>query len=196
MTPFWIKSFKGKEALQIHSLNHNFNLEIGRQQRQYLRFSKGHHCHLITQKADILPLYGFQCSGPSPFHDAFRLQWDLNGFKVLRLQSHCSCSCYPFTSPCFSALFRCPAFWIQSLVSARKAPELSCCSLWLCSTKGCIIHNLLTSLPHQLPKTPLVRNAIIRRGGCFVTHTVSLKRFFPQTNFSKEIQRFSKATAK
>lgn len=107
MTPFWTKSFKGKEALQMHSLNHNFNLEIGRQQRHYLWSSKGHHCHLMAQKAGILPLHGFQCSGPTPFHDAFRLQWDLNRFKVLRLQSHCSCSCYPFNSPCFSVPLFC-----------------------------------------------------------------------------------------
>jgi hypothetical protein len=44
--------------------------------------------------------------------------------------------------------------------------------------QGMYHHNLLKSLPQQLPKIPLVRNAIMRRGGCFVTHTVSLKRFF------------------
>lgn len=95
-------------------------------------------------------------------------------------------------------LFCGPALWSQGLLSARKAPELGGHgSLWFCSTEGFIIHNLLKSLPQQLPKIPLVRNAIMRRSGCFVTHTVSLKRFFFfKQMFSRRIQRFSKATAK
>lgn len=68
--------------------------------------------------------------------------------------------------------------------------------LWLCSTKGFIIHNPLKSLPQQLPKIPLVRNAIMRRSACFVTHTVSLKRFFffPNRISVEESKGFSKAT--
>lgn len=83
----------------------------------------------------------------------------------------------------------------SGLTVRRKAPEFWYGSLWLCSTKGFIIHNPLKSLPQQLPKIPLVRNAIMRRSACFVTHTVSLKRFFfCKQNFSRRIQRFSKAT--
>lgn len=61
-----------------------------------------------------------------------------------------------------------------------------------------ITRNLLKYLPQQLPKIPPVRNAIMRRSGCFVTHAVSLKRIFFlfKQIFSRRFQRFSKATAK
>lgn len=92
-------------------------------------------------------------------------------------------------------LFCCPALWIQGSPSAWKAPEFWYGSLWSCSTQGFIIHNLLKSLLQQLPKIPLVRNAIMRRSGCFVTHCFIKKIFFFKQIFSRRIQRFSKATA-
>lgn len=138
----------------------------------------------ISEPRDLIfCLYGFQCSDLGPGSWSF---YTVMGFELIEnveVPISLFMLRHPFINSGFSVLFCCPAFWIQSLVSARKAPELSCSSLWLCSTKRCIIYNLLTSLPQQLPKIPLVRNAIIRRGGCFVTHTVSLKRFFSQTNF-------------
>lgn len=96
----------------------------------------------------------------------------------------------------FPILFCCPALWIQGSLLAWKAPEFWHGSLWLCSTQGFIIHNLLKSLPQQLPKIPLVRNAIMRRSGCFVSHYFIKKIFFFKQIFSRRIQRFSKATAK
>ena len=117
---------------------------------------------------------------------------------MLKLQSRWSCYCDSSLSTALPILFCCPALWIQGLLSARKAPEFWYGSLWLCSTEGFIFHNLLKTLLQKLPKIPLVRNAIMRRSGCFLTHTVSLKRFFFffKQMFSRRIQRFSKVTAK
>lgn len=113
---------------------------------------------------------------------------------MLKLQSHWSCSSLSTGLP---LLFCGPALWIQGSLSAWKAPEFRYGSLWLCSTEEFIIHNLLKSFPQQLPKIPLVRNAIMRRSGCFVTHTVSLKRFFfLKQIFSRRIQRFFQSYSK
>lgn len=110
----------------------------------------------------------------------------MNWVWMFKLQSHWSCYWGNLPSTSLLILFCCPALWIQGSLSAWKAPEFWYGSFWLCSTKGFIIHNLLKSLPQQLPKIPLVRNAIMRRSGCFVTHTVSLKRFFFSNKFSVE----------
>ena len=78
----------------------------------------------------------------------------------------------------FPILFCCPALWIQGLLSARKAPEFRHGSPLVMFDRGTYLPQPTQILPQQLPKIPLVRNAIMRRSGCFVTHTVSLKRFF------------------
>lgn len=116
----------------------------------------------------------------------------MNPVWMLKLQSHWSCYGHNSLSTGLLILFCCPTLWIQGSQSAWKAPEFWNGSLWLCSTKGFIIHNLLKSLPQQLPKIPLVRNAIMRRSACFVTHTVSLKRFFSNRFSVEESKGFPK----
>lgn len=153
-----------------------------------LKFSSSGPRPSLNKKRDALPVSGLRASDPRPqFHDPFTPQWCFYELSLnVKLQSHWSCYRGYSLSTSHPILFCCPALWIQGSLSAWKAPEFWYGSLWLCSTQGFIIHNLLKSLPQQLPKIPLVRNAIMRRSGCFVTHTVSLKRFFFSNKFSVE----------
>lgn len=146
-----------------------------------------------------MPVNGFWPSDPRPlFHDPFTLQWGYNEL-ILKLKLQSLCSCYCNHSLRRASLF-CSAvlhFEFGAWCQHGKHQSFDMAASGYVSPRDVSSTTYSKSLPQQLPKIPLVRNAIMRRGGCFVTHTVSLKRFFfSQTNFSRRIQRFSKATAK
>lgn len=100
-----------------------------------------------------------------------------------RLQSHCSCcgnhSLTQASLLCSAVLHFEFRAWCQ------QGKHQSCHA----AAFGCVLPRDVSSTTYSHPpptatKIPLVRNAIIRRGGCFVTHTVSLKRFFFPNKFS------------
>ena len=147
----------------------------------------------------IVLVHSLRPSNPrSLFHSPFTLQRCFNG------ESECwnanligQVTVTVLWAQAFPIPLCCPALWIQGLLSARKAPEFWYGSPLAMFDRGIYLRQPTQILPQQLPKIPLVRNAIMRRSGCSVTHTVSLKRFFfPKQMFSRRIQRFSKATAK
>lgn len=150
MNPLFVKKSHGQYQAQFHSMENEGT-------RVILNFSSlGPQPSLNPEIWCFSPANGLTPSDPRPlFHDPIILLWCFSELNLI-VETPISLVMlwWQFTEHRPPILFCCPALWIQGSQLAWKAPEFWYGSLWSCSTEGFIIHNLLKSLPQQLPKIP------------------------------------------